>query len=80
VKVINAATGQIARSFGWTQDDQSKITDFLCDPSNDFRLITVSSDEKLRVFDWSDGLLISVQRFTRPFQLMIASPLIHWGS
>jgi hypothetical protein len=61
IKVISSTTGQKVRSFGWTRHEQ-EITDFICDPFNEFRIITASSDRVLRVFDWTDGLLINVSQ------------------
>jgi hypothetical protein len=57
-KIFSASTGQFSHSIGCVRD--SLITDFILDPVNEFRLLIASSDHYLRMYDWTDGLLIAV--------------------
>jgi len=60
VKVFSSKTGKLVRSFGWMQDG-SKITDLILDPSDDFRVIAISNDKTVRLYNWTDGLPIAVR-------------------
>jgi hypothetical protein len=38
-----------------------QISDYIIDPRNEFRVLILNSDASLDVYDWTDGLLITVR-------------------
>jgi hypothetical protein len=59
IKVYNVQNGHCVRSLG-SAEEKFKIVDFVLDPVNEFRVLVVYGDARLRVYDWTDGLLITV--------------------
>ena len=60
LKVFSASTGQFSHSINCVTDG-FRITDFILHPSNEFRVVIASTDNYLRIYDWTDGLLITVR-------------------
>ena len=60
VKVFNVTSGQFVRSIGAVQRKGS-IVDFIVDPLNHFRIVIAYSTAVLCVYDWTDGLRITVR-------------------
>lgn len=63
VKVYNVLNGHCVRSLGTATGEKHKIVDFVLDPLNEFRILAVYTNARLRVYDWTDGLLITVHPF-----------------
>jgi len=59
LKVVNVQTGQIIRSIR-SRSQLTSIADFAIDPSNEFRVLVAYSSPRIEVYDWTDGLLITV--------------------
>jgi hypothetical protein len=59
IKVLAVNSGHCLRSFG-SAGQKCKVMDFAVDPINEFRILVAYSDSTLKVFDWTDGLLITV--------------------
>jgi hypothetical protein len=59
IKVLAVHSGQCLRSFGFA-GQKHRVMDFAVDPMNEFRIIVAYNDSTLKVFDWTDGLLITV--------------------
>ena len=59
VKVYNVLNAQCVRSIG-AVGEKHKLVDFVLDPLNEFRILAVYTNARLRVYDWTDGLLITV--------------------
>jgi hypothetical protein len=59
IKVMAVSSGQCIRSFGFA-GPKWKVMDFIVDPLNEFRIIVAYGDSSIKIFDWTDGLLITV--------------------
>lgn len=60
VKVYNTLNGHCVRSIGGVAGEKHKLVDFVLDPGNEFRILVVFTNARVRVYDWTDGLLITV--------------------
>lgn len=59
IKVYSVQNGHCVRSLG-SAGEKYRIVDFVLDPVNEFRVIVVYGNARIRVYDWTDGLIISV--------------------
>ena len=59
IKVYSVQNGHCVRSLG-SAGEKYRIVDFVLDPVNEFRVIVGYGNERIRVYDWTDGLIISV--------------------
>lgn len=58
-RVYSASTGELIRSLVPKTPQRSALVSIFLHPKNDYRLITVSRNGKLFVWDWTDGSLIN---------------------
>ena len=59
IKVYSVQNGHCVRSLG-SAGEKYRIVGFVLDPVNEFRVIVGYGNERIRVYDWTDGLIISV--------------------
>jgi hypothetical protein len=57
--VLSVKSGQCIRFVG-AIEGKGRIVDFALDPLNEFRLVIAYDTIMISVYDWTDGLLISV--------------------
>ncbi|CCG84193.1 protein of unknown function [Taphrina deformans PYCC 5710] len=57
-RVYSASTGELLRSLRSKDDRPSPIVSLFMHPSNEYRLITVTFNGQILVWDWTDGTLI----------------------
>lgn len=59
LKVVSVQNGQTIRSIR-SRFQTENIVDVIIDPSNEFRVLVAYANARIEVYDWTDGLFITV--------------------